>query len=472
MRRAVAPPSRSSERAAVSRDRWLIVGLPAVVVGLIEALSDTLLDPILPFPGDALVVTLVVLGLSILVSRALYRRIEALGAAVTARNRALEQRAESAAAMHRVSVAIAALADLRSILDAIADHARRLSGGDVAVILLVDAGGRLRLAAASGLEGRRDERDPTERSGSAGSAIEGGSEAGRSSVDPDEVVRFLPPELATSRLASALNRGPETIGFLAVGSRTARSFDADTVETLASLANQASIAIENARLQARLRELAVETERERIAREMHDGLAQVLGYVSTKSQAADELLANGRVSEARGQLGELTAAARSIFVDVREAILGLRSPITPELGLVGAIEDYAVRFAEASKLAVRVDAAPDVHAAGLGPETEAQIFRIIQESLTNVRKHAGAGRVVVHLRRVADDLVIELVDDGRGFDRPSAAPPSDWPHYGQAAMRERADAIGAQIAWGTAAAGGGFLRLAVPLRRLAVEGAG
>jgi signal transduction histidine kinase len=452
----------------VSRDRWLVIGLPALAVGLIEALSDTLLDPLLPFPGDAILVAIVVLGLTILLSGTYYRRIDALGAAVSARNRALEQRATSAAAMHRVSVAIAALADLRSILDAIAEHARTLSGADVAVILLVDAGGRLRRAAASGPV--RDEEDPGV--GSAVTSTPAGSPAARASLDPDEVLRFLPAELATSRLASALNRGPETIGLLAIGSRTARSFDADTVETLASLANQASIAIENARLQARLRELAVETERERIAREMHDGLAQVLGYVSTKSQAADELLANGRVVEARGQLGELTAAARSIYVDVREAILGLRSPITPELGLVGAIEDYAVRFAEASKLAVSVDAAPDVDAAGLGPETEAQIFRIVQESLTNVRKHAAAGRVAVHLRRIGDELVIELVDDGRGFDRPSPWPPSDWPHYGQAAMRERAAAIGAEIAWGTAATGGGFLRLAVPLRRLAVEEAG
>ena len=465
----------------MARDRWLVIALPALTVGLIEALSDTLLDPLLPFPGDALLVALVVLGLTILLSGTYYRRIDALGAAVSARNRALEQRATSAAAMHRVSVAIAALADLRSILDAIAEHARTLSGADVAVILLVDAGGRLRRAAASGPVRDEEEPGPGPTVASQSDAAVGatpreapgaGPTAARSSLDPDEVLRFLPPELATSRLASALNRGPETIGLLAIGSRAARSFDADTVETLASLANQASIAIENARLQARLRELAVETERERIAREMHDGLAQVLGYVSTKSQAADELLANGRVVEARGQLGELTAAARSIYVDVREAILGLRSPITPELGLVGAIEDYAVRFAEASKLAVSVDAAPDVDAAGLGPETEAQIFRIVQESLTNVRKHAAAGRVVIHLRRIGDELVIDLADDGRGFDRPSASPSSDWPHYGQAAMRERAAAIGAEIAWGTAATGGGFLRLAVPLRRLAMEEAG
>ena len=98
---------------------------------------------------------------------------------------------------------------------------------------------------------------------------------------------------------------------------------------LSSLANQAAIAIENARLQARLRELAVVAERERIAREMHDGLAQVLGYVNTKSQAIEELLVAGRTDEARDQLAELAAAARSIYVDVREAILGLRSPVIP-----------------------------------------------------------------------------------------------------------------------------------------------
>jgi signal transduction histidine kinase len=438
---------------AVSRERWLIVALPALVVGIIEALSDTILDPILPFPGDALVVTVVVFLLTLALSGAAYRRIDALGAVLAARNRELETRAVSAAALHRVSVAITSLVDLRLILDTIVDNARTLLRADVAVILLVNPDGRLKRAASSGPI-RDGPRDP-----------------GPDPATRDDLLSFLPPDLATSRLASALSRGSETIGTLVVGSRSARSFDADAVETLASLANQASIAIENARLQARLRELAVETERERIAREMHDGLAQVLGYVSTKSQAADELLAVGRVADARGQLGELTAAARSIYVDVREAILGLRSPITPELGLVGAIEDYARRFAEASKLAVTVDASAAARAATMGSEAEAQIFRIIQESLTNVRKHAAARRVAVRLDRVADDLVVELVDDGRGFAEPSPGPSSTWPHYGQAAMRERASDIGARISWGTANVGGGFIRLVVPLRGAIVESA-
>ena len=426
------------------------------MIGLIEVLSDTVLDPILPFPGDALLVTLAVLVLTVALFDAAYRRIDSLGAALAARNRELVTRAASATALHRVSVAITALVDLRLILDAVVDNARTLLAADVAVILLVDADGELRRAASSG---------PVRETAAGG---------GRPGADgaADELLRFLPVDHATSRLANALNRGSETIGLLAIGSKKARSFDADEVETLASLANQASIAIENARLEGRLRELAVETERGRIAREMHDGLAQVLGYVSTKSQAADELLAVGRVADARGQLGELTAAARSIYIDVREAILGLRSPITPELGLVGAIEDYARRFAEASKLAIAVDASSGARATTIGPETGAQVFRIVQESLTNVRKHASAARVTIRVDRIEDDLLVELTDDGRGFDAPSPWQSADWPHYGQAAMRERATGIGAQISWGTGADGGGFVRLLVPVHDRMLEGVG
>ena len=435
----------------MSRQRWLLVALPALLVGSIEALSDTLLDPILPFPGDAILVTLVVLGLTVALSGVAWRRIDALGTALASRNRDLERRAASAAALHRLSVAITAMVDLRLILEAVADNARLLLGADVAVILLVASDGRFTRVAASG---------------PVGSATVGPERVGS---DPDDVLRFLPPTLATSRLANALNRGSETIGMVCVGSRAARSFDADAIETLASLANQASIAIENARLHGQLRELAVETERGRIAREMHDGLAQVLGYVSTKSQAADELLASGRIADARAQLGELTASARSIYVDVREAILGLRSPIMPGLGLVGAIEEYGARFAEASKLAITVEASPEARAIALGPTADAEVFRIVQESLTNVRKHAAASRVAIVVARAGDDLVIELTDNGRGFDEPGPPPSADWPHYGQTTMQERATGIGARIMWETAPAGGGVIRLVVPMEGRIIE---
>ena len=342
-----------------------------------------------------------------------------------------------------MSVAIAALAELDEILRAIVDQARALLDVDVAVLVTNGADGDAHVAASSGPDGSVD------RTG--GFA---GSGAG--------VSRFVRPDLVTARLEAPLQRAGETIGLLMVGSRRNRGFEVDEVESLSSLANQAAIAIENARLQARLRELAVDAERERIAREMHDGLAQVLGYVNTKSQAIEELLVAGRTTEARGLLAELAAAARSIYVDVREAILGLRSPVVPGVGLVAAVEDYAGRFADASKIAVRFDASATARRLDLAPDVEAQVFRIVQEALTNVRKHAGAGRVEISFAAGEGTLDVVIADDGHGIA--GAAAPADLPRYGIEAMRERAQSIGGTVDWTSPAAGGCRVEL-----RVAVE---
>ena len=309
---------------------------------------------------------------------------------------------------------------------------------DVAVMLTYRPDGEAYVAAASG------PLDAIDRAG----GFPGAS-----------VARFVRPGLAIARLEAPLQRAGETIGLLMVGSRHERSFEVDEVEMLSSLANQAAIAIENARLQERLRELAVVAERERIAREMHDGLAQVLGYVNTKSQAVEELLVAGRTDEARSLLAELAAAARSIYVDVREAILGLRSPVIPGVGLAAAVEDYAARFAEASKIAVHVEAAVAARQLDLAPDVEAQLFRIVQEALTNVRKHSGAARADVTF--VLDDGRLEVIvsDDGHGMGVPSSG--ADRPRYGLRAMRERADSIDATVDWTNPAEGGCRVRLAV-----------
>ena len=442
------------------RLRWLTILVPALAVGAIELLSDSLLDVAFPVPLDTILIMLVVGALGAAFSWAMFRRIDALAAALAARNEALEARNAAASALHHVSVAITALAELDHVLEAVVVSARQLLAADVAVLLLAGPDDALAVRAWSGPPG----------------AIRPAGDGGTDDAGTDDALRFVEPGLALARLAAPLQRGGRTIGLLAVGGSVARAFGVDDVETLASLANQAAIAIENARLQERLRELAVVAERERIAREMHDGLAQVLGYVSTKSQAVDEYLATGRVAEARGQLGELAAAARSVYVDVREAILGLRSPIEPGAGLVGAVEAYARRFADASKLAVSVDATQAARAAALSPEAQAQAFRIVQESLTNVRKHAKAHRAALAVAVEGGSLVIDVTDDGRGFAAAGSGQ-AGWPRYGLAAMRERAASIGGSIEWSEPAAGtGAVVRLVIPVEaggsRGAVEAAG
>ena len=418
--------------------RWLSVVVPVVTVAIIELVSDGLLDSVLPFPLDTVVVVVLVAVLAWGFSSVAFRRIDSLSAELRARNTDLERRAASARALHRVSVAIAALADLDEILRAIVEGARERLDVDVAMLLAYGPDGEAYVAAGSG------PLDGIDRSG------------GFPGVD---VARFVRPDLATVRLEAPLQRAGETIGVLMVGARLERGFEVDEVETLSSLANQAAIATENARLQARLRELAVVAERERIAREMHDGLAQVLGYVNTKSQAIEELLIAGRTDEARGLLAELAAAARSIYVDVREAILGLRSPVIPDVGLVAAVEDYAARFATASKIAMRVDAQDAARRLDLAPDVEAQVFRIVQEALTNVRKHSGAGRAEVVFSVLAGRLEVVIADDGQGIASPPS--PADRPRYGIRAMRERADSIGATVDWTSPPGGGCRVRVTV-----------
>ena len=297
------------------RLRWLLVLVPVAIVAGLELLSDTFLDEALPFPWDTILLATAVLVLALSFAVVAARRIDALTGALRARNADLESRGASARALYRVSVAIAALSDIDEVLDAIVLHARDLLAADVAVLLLERPDGSTERRAAAG---------------GPGTIVDAAAMSGPPPRTPaDEILPFVAPGSAVVRLSAPLRRGGETIGLLAIGAATPRGFDADEVETLASLANQAAIALEHDRLETRLRELAVVEERERIARELHDGIAQVLGYVSTKSLAIDGYLVDGRVTEARAQATELGAAARAVYVDVREAILGLRSPIEP-----------------------------------------------------------------------------------------------------------------------------------------------
>jgi signal transduction histidine kinase len=425
----------------LDRRRWLAVIVPVALVAIVELLSDTLLDEAVPFPWDTVLVTVVLAAIATVLARWAFARIDRLTGEVARRNHDLERRDATLEGLHRLSLAITATADVDRVLSMVVDQARALLRSDAAALRLEAGQGRDVEAASGAVELLRAGDQLTEGAGT-------------------------PGHLAGSRLAAPLQLGGATIGSLIVGSRSSRSYDADDLETLSSLANQAAIAIENARLQGRLRELAVSEERERIAREMHDGLAQVLGYVNTKSQAVERLLDTDRVDEARSQLDQLAAAARSIYVDVREAILGLRSSIAGDTGLVTAVETYAARFAESSKLAVRVDVDVETRELSLGSDADDEVFRIVQEALTNVRKHAAARRVVVSLRAIDGSLVVEIVDDGRGLGQ-ATTPASDWPTYGMAAMRERAARAGGTIAWERAPTSGTLVRFEAPLPALA-----
>lgn len=418
------------------------------MVAALEEISDTYLDPSLPFGLDNVLVSVTVLFIGIAFAFFAFRRIDALTGALRVRNAELEVRTASARALSRVAVAIAAESGLDHVLGAVVTYARELLAADVAVLLLEGPDGQLGMRASSGL-------------GASPLVAGTGPATPQETADGDAILAFVDPTLAVTRLAAPLQRGGSTIGVLAVGAAHTRSFDADAVETLSSLASQAVIALEHDRLEARLRELAVVDERERIARELHDGIAQVLGYVNTKSQAVDGYLEAGRVDEARVQLAELGSAARAVYVDVRESIIGLRGPIEPGQGLGAALAAHARRAAEASRFGLELDIAPATDALRLDPDAEANLYRIVQEALTNVRKHASARRVRLATRLDEGVLVVTVADDGRGL--PAGGVPGDKPGYGLRSMRERAARIGATVQVMNQVTGGTLVRVSLPL---------
>lgn len=235
--------------------------------------------------------------------------------------------------------------------------------------------------------------------------------------------------------------GDQVIGCLCVSSARSRTFSDREVEVLGGLADQAAIAIQNARAYDRAGNAATAIERERLAREMHDTLAQVLGFVNTKSQALHELLAQGKIDAAREQVDQLTQLSQELYADVREVILGLRAAISPDKSLLPTLADYVQAYTKQSGIETKLIVENGAGGLTFAPAVELQLIRIVQESLTNIRKHAHASHATVRFAANDGHAEMRIEDDGRGFD-PAHIARGDWPQFGLQSMRERAESVG------------------------------
>lgn len=193
---------------------------------------------------------------------------------------------------------------------------------------------------------------------------------------------------------------------------------------------------------SRIRHRAIVEERERIGRELHDGLAQLLSYVNTKAMAIRLLLEKQKYRIASMQLAQLEEAARELYIDTREAILGLKLTGVERLGMRQILQDYTDQFSRLSNLPVNLYVTPELESLSLPPDSEIQILRIIQEALTNIRKHAHAKRAWVDLELENDVITISVIDDGSGF-YPHIVQRDENARFGLSTMRERAESIGA-----------------------------
>jgi signal transduction histidine kinase len=226
---------------------------------------------------------------------------------------------------------------------------------------------------------------------------------------------------------------------------------------LEQLADQAVIAIEHAMLTQRLQSLAVTEERGRIAREMHDGLAQILGYLSLETQTLDALVRGGDRERALEELRQARARIHEAQADVRENILSLRTTLAGDVGLVQALRQYVEEFSVQTGIDAELISEVDiVH--GLSPLAETQLVRVVQEALANVRKHARAQHTQVRLSMRGDCLNVAVADDGIGLNGEA-----ERNHFGLQMMRERAEGVGGGLTISSQPGEGTQVELWLPL---------
>jgi PAS domain S-box-containing protein len=197
------------------------------------------------------------------------------------------------------------------------------------------------------------------------------------------------------------------------------------------------------------RALATLQERERLARELHDSTGQVLGYASLKVGATRKLIADGRLEKADDQLAKLENAISEAHADLREYILNLRAVTTSEKSFFNTLQQWLDGYRQNYDLRVGVSLAPGVEEVLFPPDTQLQLMRILQEALSNARKHSRADCVEVSAWRENGHACFRIQDNGRGFDATLAGGKENGEngpaHYGLRFMRERAEALGGSL---------------------------
>ncbi len=223
-------------------------------------------------------------------------------------------------------------------------------------------------------------------------------------------------------------------GELWMGRRSDNPFTEPDKAFLVALSGLAAIAIASVRMRESGRHRAVIAERERIAREMHDSLAQVLGVTHLRLRALDsrQEVRDNPVIEV--ELADLADICEEAYRDVREAILGLSASSKTARGLLDVLSTYLVKYSRQCGITTSLESDLD-HELSLSPRCEVQVIRVIQEALTNVRKHSGAKSAVVRITESASTTTFVVEDDGDGFNPGGSL--TDRDGFGMFTMRER-----------------------------------
>jgi len=209
-------------------------------------------------------------------------------------------------------------------------------------------------------------------------------------------------------------------------------------------------------------------ERENLARELHDGIGQILGYVSIQVQTALKWMQKGNADKAGSILERIAEVAKDAHTDIRESILALRTGSEKKKAFIPNLKSSLDRFQTNFGIRTELWISPGFGENTFDPAVESNVLRVIQEALTNSRKHSSAKNIKVWVELDTSKALITLADDGQGFDtnQPGGCEGS---HFGLVFMRERIAQIGGALTIDSVPGGGTVLKLSVPVREEEVK---
>jgi len=266
------------------------------------------------------------------------------------------------------------------------------------------------------------------------------------------------------------------IGILALGrKRSDTLYSQEDMELVISMASQAGIIMENARILDSLKKqqlrveqlltqtvLAQEEERKRISVDLHDSVAQWLVAASYRAQACSQVLSGDDNDKAHGELADMESTITKSLNELRRVMIGLRPPALDELGLTHALRQ-SLEDLKADGLACKfseVGTPPR-----LPSSMEIAVYRVVQEALTNIRKHANATKVNLYIQFQEDKLLVEVRDNGKGFGISQTQDSAiSVGHMGLLGMKQRAEMLGGDIRIKTGQGTGTTITLSLPIQ--------
>lgn len=317
--------------------------------------------------------------------------------------------------------------DPGGISEHLLEELRAVAPADRAAVLSASGGGRLVVLAQAGAE-----RVDWETNLDADSAI-ADAWASQQPQSTNRSQARTHPGGEVSALVVPLVAGVRTVGLVALETDTAGAYPAEVVRRVSALTGPAALRLEAALLFDEVRSLATNEERQRLAREIHDGVAQELVMVGYGIDNALASLPEDATQTAE-ELRTLRSEVTRVITELRLSLFELRSAVDRHGGLAAAIAEYARTVGASAGL--RVHLSLDESTARLPAAVEAELLRIAQEAITNARKHAGAANLWVTCAVDPPYAEIEVSDDGQGI----AEQPADG-RYGLAIMKERAERI-------------------------------